>query len=68
MKLTARQIRGLESLCLELATEAELERVAEYTTGEPHREARRLLLARCQELARRAARDLSAALARFPLP
>lgn len=57
--------RRLDSLCLELASEAELEQVAEWSRGDQQKEARRILLARCQELARRAARDLRQTLAKF---
>lgn len=56
--------RRLDSLCLELASEAELEQVAEWSRGDQQKQARRILLARCQELAKRAARDLRQALAK----
>lgn len=64
MAVDTKTRRRLESLCLDLASEAELEAVAEYAQGEQQREARRLLRERCQEMAARAARDLRAALTR----
>lgn len=55
----------LDCLSLELASEVELERVADLATfPERRREARALLLERARELARRAARELQAFYAR----
>ena len=64
MKINAKTARRLESLCLELASEPELAQVAELATGDQQREARRLLLARAREMARRQARELAAGLDR----
>jgi len=64
MKIKAKDRRRLEALCLELASEAELETVADLGTGEQQREARRLCLERAREMARRAARVLTASLDR----
>lgn len=55
----------LDSLSLELASESELEAVAEHAAQpERRREARALALERSRELARRAAQDLQAFYAR----
>ncbi len=55
----------LDTLSLEMATEAELGQVAEHGSADQRRETRRLLLERCRRLARIAARELREALQRY---
>lgn len=59
MRINAKTARRLESLCLDMASEAELTQVADLGHGAQVHEARALLLERARELARRAAQDLA---------
>lgn len=59
MRINAKTARRLESLCLDMASEAELTEVAQFAQGDTARRARAVLLERARELARRAAQDLA---------